>query len=599
VDEAPHTQRGRAPIVGGRFRVQRPDGMPGALALTVTDARDAHGRTFPARLRRIVVDADTPRPVTIRLEAGGEVAGRVVDGNGDPIGGVLLTLTRKGQTSTPSVRTSASAWSDESGRYRFVGLDPGPHQIAVSPGTVYIHRQPLEVETGDTDVVFELKRWRSIRGVVLGLDGKPLKGCVVALGLVPQTYARPHRGAVSTDDKGRFTLWRVMEGKPVHVTASPPRGSEGPAVPGTTRDVRPGAHDVVVRLRRGVTIEGHVRGIEGEPIPDCAVTTTNVRTSDGERSNWYHRPKTTTDENGRFVLGTFLPDLLADLSFVVPRSSKRRYFPETRKGIASGSRKLDVAMEHGVVIRGEVQGVDVSLLKGLRLTATPALTEMRQVSARTTLDGTTVRFEIGPLKPGPHLVKPSLRRSGQLFLPREVRAEAPSSNVVITVERAWYVSGRVIAKNPRGYRVRFHPPEGRGLDTTIRSTDGTFRLGRVRDHPGQLFVSLNGSKLVGLLENVLPSKGPFEVELAEGRTISGRITDLVGKVSRGKIIARRGQVTLSAGIAEDGWFETAPLPPGAWTLEVQASRPSGGTYLAPAEVQAGARNVLIRYIPSR
>lgn len=599
-EDGPYTQRGMAHVLGGHFRVVRPAALPGPLVLAVTDARDAQGRTYPARLGRVTVDKNTPRPVTIRLEPAGEVSGVALDADGEPVAGILLTLTPKKPVTTQSGYRSLSAYADAEGRFRFVGMAPGVHVLTHQFSAAYIQQQALEVEAGAQDVEFRIKRWRSITGIVLDLEGKPLAGAIVALGTAAHGYPRPHRGVVASDARGRFVIPRVAPTNELSVTAAPPPGYEGPAVAGTTSGVRAGDRDVLVRLRRGLTIEGVVQDLDGRPVAGCVVTTKNVRTASGARSTWYARPKATTKKDGRFVLQTFLPDLLADLSFVVPSGAPTRYFSEERKSIASGRKDVVVRMEAGVMIRGEVHGVPVELLKGLRLSASPAEEGMRPVSAGRLMNGSAATFEIGPLKPGPHKIRLSMRSSGgRLFYPREVRAEAPAKGVVINVERAWYLHGRVLTKNPRGYVVEFHPPEGRKLVATVAGTDGVFRLGRLRDHAGQLLVRMRGSNLVALLEGVKPSAGPVEVELAEGRTIAGRVTDLPEKMRSARITARRGSVVITGPIAEDGWFETPQLPPGTWQLEINASRPRRGTYLAPPSVKAGAKNVLIRYRSAR
>ncbi len=590
-----HVSRALAHVIGGHFRVTRPAGLEGALSLRVQAAHDDFGRLLNVQPRRLLVDAETPRPVRFELVRGREVRGRVVDGEQRPVAGLGLTLYPAKAASGVSRSQPLRAHTDADGRFRFVGVGEGAMLIGYPWSAAYSYPAPTPVVAGVEDVVITVKRWRTIRGTVLDMEGRPAAGVAVQLGKVPFVYRR-QRAAVTTDEEGRFVFQRVLRGAPHAVMALPRKEADAGAQPCVVSGVEAGAEDVVVRLTKGLTITGVVRGTDDEPVVGCLVSSTNVLTKDLKHPAWYVRPSTTTGEDGRFVLGVFAEGTVAHLAFRTPSDAKVPYFAETRSSVPAGTQDLDLRMERGVMLTGTVEGVEAARLKGLTLSAYPADAKVRKSQASYKFKGKSNRFRLGPVHPGGHKIKPRMSRGGGLFFPREIKAWAPGEPVLIQVTRSWNLTGKILAKNPRGFVVSFDQPGRSKLTTTVGSTTGLFRIARLRETPGTLYVHRADSDLTALVENVIPSAKPLEVTLAKGLTISGRVVDLPRKLRKGRIRATRGGVSVESEVADDGWFETRPLPAGAWTLEVIARSFPREAFIVPGPVAAGSKHVLIPFL---
>jgi hypothetical protein len=129
-------ERGVVTTDDGRFTVAGL--LPGSYTVTVTKpafvattygATTAGGRGTPIALGR-----GERADITIPLQRGAVLEGRITDPTGDPLAGVLV-YARAVRAGVPASRTTASTRADDRGRYRMFGLPPGEYVISSTRST--------------------------------------------------------------------------------------------------------------------------------------------------------------------------------------------------------------------------------------------------------------------------------------------------------------------------------------------------------------------------------------------------------------------------------------------------------------------------------
>ena len=159
--------------------------------------------------------------------ASGAVEGAVVDSvTGAGIGGASVTFISTNRSANPSARYETK--SDAAGYFRITGIEPGSYRpIAEKDGFTNQNQDirsllnsEVRVASGDSlKVRIKLTPLKSIRGRVIGPDGKPAAGIEVV--------ATPNINAdvAVTDAEGRFALEDVRPG-PYTLTAKPPASAK-------------------------------------------------------------------------------------------------------------------------------------------------------------------------------------------------------------------------------------------------------------------------------------------------------------------------------------------------------------------------------------
>lgn len=165
--------------------------------------------------------AATPSPQPTPAEKG-VLAGRVVGESGEPIPEVSVTLAQRtaGLRSGPS---PSGALADESGGFRFEGLDPGLYEVFASlPGFVnetdaLTGRTPGPYRPGD-NVTVRLVKGGVVTGTVTDSQGQALTSLNVRAvrvrdldgGQPPSPF--PATGEDRTDDRGVYRIYGLRPG---------------------------------------------------------------------------------------------------------------------------------------------------------------------------------------------------------------------------------------------------------------------------------------------------------------------------------------------------------------------------------------------------
>jgi carboxypeptidase family protein len=217
----------------GRFRLPVP--LPATYEIQAL--LPGHPRAQPTR---VTVPRQGTRDLTLRLERGATIRGRVLDEAGRPRNGVEVNVH--------GAPGSYAARSQRDGSFAVRGLKPGAYTVAPAPEPRYhdaVQSVTLQAdEEFDVTITLPTESLRTIRGVVRDADGRPAPD--VRIGLEIEEMPFP----VYTDADGRFVLDGLLPGRHT-VTAHAPGGEKA-------HRTYEGADPLDLRLSRVVSISGRV-----------------------------------------------------------------------------------------------------------------------------------------------------------------------------------------------------------------------------------------------------------------------------------------------------------------------------------------------------
>ncbi|MCU0726043.1 MAG: carboxypeptidase-like regulatory domain-containing protein [Planctomycetes bacterium] len=274
------------------------EGLPEDVLDLVVDVRPAAGPGDFALMRTEWTVALASGGITIPLRRAAYIEGRCVDPEGRPLPGAGVRVQTAG-----GELAGISGIADREGRFKLLCAEGGLVNLcfvasAIMPAAANICgdrtfravHMLVRAPQRDMRVVLEPVRTDcTLDLTVLDPDGRPLAGAAV----------RAEGAAVSaegeTDRDGRVHLAGV-EGGVVFVYVTPVPGTVPPLTPVphfTVIDVLAPTH-TVVRMRRGRTLTGVVRGPDGAPVAGATVH--------GGRSIERLDARAETDADGRFSL---------------------------------------------------------------------------------------------------------------------------------------------------------------------------------------------------------------------------------------------------------------------------------------------------------
>ncbi|MBC7171523.1 MAG: carboxypeptidase regulatory-like domain-containing protein, partial [Polyangiaceae bacterium] len=237
----------------GRFRI---DGVaPGTVQVRVQHAPHAPALTAPLR----VGPGELREGLRIVLPDGGEVAGRVVDSSGYPVGSVIVTLHAERE---PTPRTVVAG---DDGTFAFSGV-LGAAVLTALPIDQPAARSRITVRSGDrleVDLVLATDLG-DLRGRVRDPRDFPVAGARVSL--VSLRSSAPFERSTFTADDGTFHFPAVPR-PPLQVTV------DHPAYASQQRPVRDLDAELSVVLDPGAAVVGTVVDERsGEPVEGARVT---------------------------------------------------------------------------------------------------------------------------------------------------------------------------------------------------------------------------------------------------------------------------------------------------------------------------------------
>ena len=258
-----------------------------------------------ATVEALVLDPGERRRVEVDLSRGARVFGRVVDPDGQPVGGEAVQVFV--EVDDEPQRLHRSLQTEEGGDFDVSGIPAG--QVVLRTRIAGVLPTELVVgRLGDGQVVgpveLRLDRGAVLEGVLRWPDGAPVEPATVVLAWRLQgDGASPARRGASTDEEGRFRFDGLTAGR-YDLVARPLTGRGD--LPGSedwrawVDDVGPGAHEL--RLGPGLAVAGTVTDDIGAPVPSFRVVSEPVL-ADGVRPGvGYETVETVDSPDGTFRL---------------------------------------------------------------------------------------------------------------------------------------------------------------------------------------------------------------------------------------------------------------------------------------------------------
>jgi hypothetical protein len=218
---------------------------PGLVELTVS----ADGYTDTALRNMRVVEAKTVSELEVELDRNASITGRVTDAEGKPLGGTLVQLFRDEQI----VWRPDPTLTNDRGEYAVKDVAAGEYTVAFWKAGYFKKRKPAEALIGkETPLDAELEAGLELRGQIIDADRQPVSGATVSLsGPCCNTTAQ------SSAD-GSFVLTGLENGR--YAVRAEKKGY----IDDTTSDIEVPAKPLAIRLERGGTITGTIRGVSPE-----------------------------------------------------------------------------------------------------------------------------------------------------------------------------------------------------------------------------------------------------------------------------------------------------------------------------------------------
>jgi hypothetical protein len=245
--------------------VSGPDGL-----FTVADLRPREELTacpdgwVPAEVQ----PEDTAgKPFEIRLQPSARMAGRVVDGRGEPVPGVSVTAQRAGWSTgcvilsppepclgNPRYRSGST---DAEGRFIFEGLEPGWFEIRASDGTDprLVRWEAVAGKNGGEVEVVLSGKLVPVEGRVVDADGKPVRGAQVRV-----SGAQPPSEEL-TGETGTYRFPRVFPGTQRIDVSHPDLGWIHQEI-----EIGGSAHRFDIRMPPASLVQGRILGRDGSPV---------------------------------------------------------------------------------------------------------------------------------------------------------------------------------------------------------------------------------------------------------------------------------------------------------------------------------------------
>lgn len=539
-----------------------------------------------------VVVGDQPAALTLTLDRGFAIRGRVVDERGAAIPGARVWPRASSDWTYPASPEHDGVDAADDGSFGLDGLGAGTYRVEArargyAPGT----SSDVTVGTdaaGETSIV--LARAATLRGRVAYADGRPAPGAIVRAFLTSSTVT------THTRDDGSFELAELPR-EEVYVLAEA-RDASCWAV---AADLTGGAATVNLRLDLDGAISGVVVDSAGDPIESAQVELALVRT--GAR---FVRSDA-TDGAGAFRF-TGLPDGAFEIT-------------ASRPGVAPAPRDVPVRAGVGDAVRIVLRApgslaADVEFRDG----GTPSLVSARlsaRGDARTFTDG---RIRIGALAPGTY----ELRLEGpELASPDPIRVEVDEGQTsdlgTIRVDRGRTVDGVVVdadgvaVAGAEIVAATVLVGTGSAVDSGARGPafqgelrrarsagDGTFTL---RGLPATPLVAVATHPSRGR-SSAVPlgpgDEGPVRLALAPTAAIAGTVTR-DGRPVTAVVAAQPHDAPLAMSVVlagGDGRFRFDRVPAGRLSVFAAAGDPLSGWPFAPVAVEVASGGTTTVEIPA-
>jgi protocatechuate 3,4-dioxygenase beta subunit len=370
--------------------------------------------------------------------AGGGVEGRVVDREGQPIANATILIGKRNWGLSPLPNggyglgaSAARVTSDEKGKFRAVGLQPGPNPVSTRVGRYGPWNGSVDVPSaGLAPLEIALDAGVTLLGSVVDEMRAPVPGAMVRLG-DPATIGEYH---TKTADDGSFALtdlpteeFRVrIEKENVGKTSVKGHGHAGESL----------RLDVV--LTPGLKIVGKLIDKSGNPVKGASVHAAPMDNKQGEIDSG---DSARSDAQGRFAIANCLD---------IPHRVFVRYGPDfaankSLEDVRPAREELVITLEEPPTINCFIRGRVVDSQGKAIAAASVVPYPLNGTSYQIHLADESGAIAIGPIQSGPYAVSVQAQGCAERRLPRH---ELKSGET-------WDI-GRIEMQPPARLTVRYH-----------------------------------------------------------------------------------------------------------------------------------------------
>lgn len=585
----------------GRFQVP---GLPPGDKVTLT-AKKPPLAGKPSTPFKVSADAPTAE-VTLELEKGGSIAGRVVDAEGKGVVGVNVQCWNQNGAGNADSTTGAE------GAFKLEGLGAGTYQLwcwSQTGGNAQKMLDP-ELKAGEDREGVELKltaaaKTSKLSGTLVDEEGNPVPDRQLQA-----QGANGSNGWAQTDSDGSFTFYGLQAGKVTisSMTQTAEGYSTSEPLSTTTYDAPGEGIKVVVTKKTTTVVAGRVVLPDGSPCPLCFVTTKAAAgaKSAGGSGAVMAVPVNAYGGGGggsEVVNGEFRREVATkppfDLVVSNPRDAEGRPLNLRSKttSITEASTSLEIKLEGGQELRGKVLAADGAPVTGAYVSAMGTASSDRTVedgSFRLVgLEGDEVSIAVQPM--------------GKYVAPAQpTKAKPGATDVLIRLEAGLAIAGRVVdaagTAITNGY-VQVMGTTGsnrRSFGAQLDAT-GAFRAENLpKDGVYDVMVQVwnPGGKGVNYKpwskSGVRAGTEDLLIRLEGGESMEGVVVDGDGKPVAGAWVGATsvagGKASSGANTDEQGRFTIGGLEPGTQTVRAQQWNGTQRQSL-PVRAEAGARDV--------
>ncbi|HEU5162332.1 MAG TPA: carboxypeptidase regulatory-like domain-containing protein, partial [Thermoanaerobaculia bacterium] len=219
------------------------------------------------------VEEGKPADLTILLEAGTRVFGRVTSPEGTPLAGASVSLVANEDEIVPMVtRRSTMATTDANGEYTIAGIAAGERSFRAAHETYPALVKEANVSGSELRLDLQFPRGTDVTGVVVRDSGEPVAGAAVSASTALQGATSK---ATTTDSNGNFRIEGLTPGRYTFF-ARTEGGSE------TLRDVDIATSGPIrITMKTGGVVSGRVSGLQASELSSATV---NVSSPNGYAS---------------------------------------------------------------------------------------------------------------------------------------------------------------------------------------------------------------------------------------------------------------------------------------------------------------------------
>lgn len=525
---------------------------PGASAVVAMAPGFASGR-----VNVTVEEGKTVSDVTVELDAGVRLHGKVTGPNGAPLSDVTVQVTPSGGGTFGRTGSIPRTTTDANGEYVLEALEAGEENVEFTHAKHVSTRKAVTLKGRETRLDVQLSGGQRVTGVVVTDSGMPVAEADVRA-YAPGGWSRSGR----TDASGTFVL-DSLEPARYRFFASKSGYADGSL---EDVDISSGT-PIRIELRTGGTIYGRVLGLSERDLSNVTVTARTSRTS----------AAAAVDPQGNFKIdGAPIGTVQVSAAVESPSFTDRRTSASQTVEVTAGSaQQVNIEFRSDTVIRGRVTrngmplgGANVSFYSSSRSQTNASVTTDDQGS-----------YRLSGLEPGEYTVSVY---DMQRFSPYSTKYEVRGSATYDIDFKTGSVRGRVIdamTNEPvSDATVQFRPnaPESRMVRAAATDAQGTFSMDHVSAGAYTITASKDGFGNV-MEEATIPETGRDDIELRLSRNdgVTMRVVDgRDGRALNGTVIVfdAQGRVAYDSRTSMR-WGSgpsdlRLPLAPGSYTATV-------------------------------